>query len=107
MGYPAYGQPAQSGTNGLAIASLVCGILSIPSACVWGLGILFGIAAIIMGIIAMKQTKQTGQDGNGMALAGLITGVVGLLLSIVLLVLIIIGLSIDPSSSDYLLSLLR
>jgi len=31
-------------------------------------------SAIILGIIAMRETKRTGQDGYGLALAGVIIG---------------------------------
>lgn len=91
-GYPGYGRPVSSGTNGLAIASLVCGIVSIPLTCLY-VGVLFGIAAVIMGVIAMKQVKETGQEGHGMALAGVITGGVGIALSLGYILLVIIGLS--------------
>lgn len=93
-GYPAYGQGAPTGTNGLAIGALVCGIASIPLTCLY-VGILLGIAGAVMGAIAMKQTKETGQDGHGMALAGAITGGVGIGLSLIYFVLIGIGLSMQ------------
>ena len=70
-GYPAYdpyraGKPL--GTNGKAIASLVTALgglvfCGLPS-----------IAGLILGIIAMRECKRTGQDGYGLALAGTIVG---------------------------------
>lgn len=110
IGYPAYGQPAQSGTNGLAIASMICGIISFPLGCAWGAGVIFAIAGLITGIIAMKQVKQTGQDGSGMALTGVILSSVYIFLFVIAIVIFIaIGVSggFDTSSSDYLLSLVR
>jgi hypothetical protein len=56
----------------MAIVSLVLGIL--------GLLLFFGIAsipAVITGHIARKQIKERGEDGDGMALAGLILGWIG------------------------------
>lgn len=67
--YP-YGYPASSSTNGLAIASLVCGI-------VWVCG-LGSIAAIVCGHIGRSQIRRDRSQGAGMALAGLILGYVGL-----------------------------
>src|SRR3954468_2423594 len=55
-GYPpAYGRP----TNTMAILSLV-------------LAFVFAPAGLIIGIIARKQIRQTGEDGAGLALAGII-----------------------------------
>ncbi|HCM92474.1 MAG TPA: hypothetical protein DIS78_07930 [Lachnospiraceae bacterium] len=68
------------GSIGFAIASLVCGCLSILC-CVGGcISWIFSIVAIVMGIITI--TKK--YDGRGFAIAGLITGGVGILLSIII-----------------------
>lgn len=70
----AYAEPAASGgdsTPGLAIASLVMGIISIVLSCCCGVGIIFAIAGIIMAISANKQVK------TGIATAGLICSIVG------------------------------
>jgi hypothetical protein len=60
------GQPPDAGTNGLAVAALVLGILW-----VFWIG---SFLAIILGHIALGQIKATGQRGHGMALAGVILG---------------------------------
>jgi hypothetical protein len=84
-------QPAPYGgqrpTNNLAIAALICGV-----------GQLFfwfvaGIPAIVLGHIARRQIRQTGEAGDGMALAGLILGYVGLVFT----VLAIIGIAVAVS----------
>ena len=61
-------------TSGLAIASLACGIvgLVIPF-----LGIILGILGIVFGVAAMSQTgRDPSLGGRGMAIAGLVCGVV-------------------------------
>jgi hypothetical protein len=58
-------------TNGLAVASLALAILQMPF---W---LLTGIPAIILGHKARRQIRQTGEDGAGMALIGLILGYIG------------------------------
>jgi len=71
--------PALPVTNGLAIASMVCGILSIVFFCFCG-GIFFGIPAVIcghLGLSALNQPENV-QQGRGMAIAGLICGYIGL-----------------------------
>jgi type IV pilus assembly protein PilA len=61
---------AQGETSGKAIASLVLGI------CIFILGFLTGIPAIIFGHLAKSDIKKSGGrlQGEGMALAGLILG---------------------------------
>ena len=75
--YPPPGfQPAPAPkTNGLAIASLICGILfCVPY--------LASLSAIILGILGIQKSKQPGTGGKGMAIAGLVLGVLGLLISV-------------------------
>lgn len=68
-----------TGRNGLAITSLVLGIV--------GLFISFygivGLIALILGFVARRQIARTGQRGSGMALAGIILGAVGLVWGII------------------------
>ena len=95
--YPAYPPyPPAAPTNGLAIASLVCGV----GAFVIGLSF---IPAIICGHIARGQIRRTGEQGGGLALAGLILGyVAGALFIVLVAVLVIIahkiGQAVPPTS---------
>ncbi|MCZ7630643.1 MAG: DUF4190 domain-containing protein [Microthrixaceae bacterium] len=69
--------------TGLAIAALVVGILSIPIAFACGVGGLFGIAAVVLGFLGMKKANdELAGSGKGMAIGGIVTGVLGLLASI-------------------------
>jgi DNA-directed RNA polymerase subunit RPC12/RpoP len=70
---------AISGTNTWAIASLVLGIVSMP----FGFCLLVPpVLAIVFGAIALRGMGQTSspQSGQGMAIAGIILGVIGLVL---------------------------
>jgi hypothetical protein len=82
--YPTY-DPYRSvkppGTNGNAIAALVGAIGGLL--CCGPLG----IVGLIFGVIAIRETKRTGQDGYGMALAGAIIG--GLVLAGTLIVVVL------------------
>jgi hypothetical protein len=86
--------PSKSENNGLAIASLVLGILSVT-----GFSILTGIPAIITGAIGLKNP-----NGKGMSIAGIIMGgvsvVFAILIAIFIVFLILIGLAADSSSSS-------
>ncbi|MFW3170337.1 DUF4190 domain-containing protein [Geodermatophilus sp. CPCC 206100] len=65
-GYP-YAPPQR--TNGLAIASMVLGILWI-----YWIG---SILALVFGYVARKQIRERGDSGDGMAIAGIVLGWVG------------------------------
>jgi hypothetical protein len=67
-------------TNGFAIASLACGLAQFM------FGPLPTIPAIVFGHMARGQIKRTGEQGAGLALAGLILGWAAVILGIVLVV---------------------
>ncbi|MGV0805063.1 peptidylprolyl isomerase [Mycolicibacterium setense] len=75
-GYPA-GHPPSAQTNGMAIASLVCAALFAP------LGIVFGH-------ISLSQLKHSGEQGRGIAIAGLVIGYVLTVLGILATVLAVV-----------------
>ena len=85
MGVP----PATKRTNGKAVASLVCGIagfLVCP--------LVLHIAAVILGNQAKGEiSRDPSQEGQGMAQAGYILGIVGLVLSALTVVIIIIAVA--------------
>ena len=56
---PGMASGVPQGTPGLAIASLVCGIIGICGACCYGLGIFPCLAAVISGHMQMKRYKET------------------------------------------------
>ena len=63
--YPAYRSP---GTNSLAVASLVFGVAEFFTAG------LTAVPAVVLGHKARRQIRMTGEQGSGMATAGLILG---------------------------------
>ena len=72
------GQPvSRPGTNGLAIASLVTAFTGFL--CCIG-----SIAAIVLGTIALDQIKRTRQEGFGLAVAGIVLGVAGLVVALII-----------------------
>jgi uncharacterized membrane protein len=74
--------PSGTPKQGLAIASLVLGILS-----VFCLSVLGGIPAIILGHIAYARAKKspTQYGGGGMAIAGFVTGYVSVVILVIYL----------------------
>ena len=70
--HPGYQVFVRQSTNGLAIASMVLGILWI-----YWIG---SILALVFGYVANNQIKRSGgqQGGRGMAIAGIVLGWVGI-----------------------------
>ena len=88
--FPAPLSPLPSGrrTNGLALAGLVLGILSLTlGLCCYGLP--FNIAGLVCSLAGLAQIRRDPQReaGQGMAIAGLVLSVLSFLLSLVILVL--------------------
>jgi hypothetical protein len=65
---------AATPTNGLAVTSMILGILSILGIWVFFLGMIPALLGIILGHVALQQIKKSNntQGGNGMAIAGLV-----------------------------------
>ncbi|MFD8210520.1 DUF4190 domain-containing protein [Streptomyces sp. NPDC059695] len=64
-----YGQPPHRSTNGLAVGSLVSGIVC----CLPPLG-------LVLGLVALPQIRKRGQNGKGLAIAGIVLSALSCLL---------------------------
>jgi hypothetical protein len=74
-------------TNPLAIASLVCGIGQ-PFT-----GFLSTIPAIVLGHMARREIRRTGEDGKGLATVGLVLGWTGFAMLVVACLFIVVIVS--------------
>ena len=83
-----YGYPPPQRTNGMAIASMVLGILWL-----YWIG---SILALVFGYVAKKQIRERGESGGGMATAGIVLGWVGIG---VLTLVVVFGIA--AASSDF------
>ncbi len=73
--YPADSpMPAKQGNSGMAIASLVCSLIGVIP-CFWLFQIM-GLLGAIFGFVGLKQTKSGERGGRGLAMAGVIIGIV-------------------------------
>ncbi|MFC5450447.1 DUF4190 domain-containing protein [Paenibacillus aestuarii] len=77
-------QPAQ--TNGKSIAAMILGILSVVIPYV---GLIIGIVAIVFARISLKEIRLRGEQGRGMAIAGLVCGIVGVVIYAVIIAIVI------------------
>lgn len=74
-------------TSGLAVAALIMGIIALFSSFVPLLNLLsfpFVLLAIVFGGIGLWQTLSRGKAGKGLAIAGLVLGVLALLVTVVM-----------------------
>ena len=97
---PGGGVPPGGAENNLALASVVCGGISVVSllcCCVpflnyviWIVAPLTGIAAIITGILGLREANETGVRKNE-AIAGIALGSVGFLAIALVILIMILG----------------
>lgn len=85
---------APAATNGLAVAGLVVGIVAFFSGWVPVFGLAVGIAAVILSILGIRK----GGSQKGLAIAGLVTGGLGLLWALVIGTFFMIGVFAGLSS---------
>ncbi|MGC2872467.1 DUF4190 domain-containing protein [Ihubacter sp. mB4P-1] len=81
--YDRYAEVEYKATHTDAVASLTCGVLSIVSVFYLPVGIIAGIIGIIFGIRSLCRNSYR----QGMAIAGLICSVLGLLIAAVMTIM--------------------
>lgn len=90
---PPYGSaPQGSGEpqrSTLSLIALITGIVGVIPCC-WGF-VVVSIAAIVLGYLGLNETKTGAKTGKGMAKAGLILGIVGVLLGVLYWILVATG----------------
>ena len=104
-GQPAYGQPAPGYAQPyaqpaakspiLSILSLVGGIVGIVLTFAWGIGFLFGVAAIVLGFIGRNKEPQA----KGFWLTGIILGFVSVVIAIIFW--IVLGIILANFNATY------
>ncbi|PYZ97553.1 hypothetical protein CR205_02860 [Alteribacter lacisalsi] len=85
---------AKQKTNTKAVIGLTAGITSllIPA-----LGLFLGVAAIIFSVIAKNEIRRVGENGEGLATAGLVCGIVAIVLQFLLIVIGFLSIYNAPS----------
>jgi hypothetical protein len=79
------GPPPSSSNDGVAVTALVVGIIAILISWIPVLGLLAGIAALVLGIVGRNRIRKSGAKGNGMAVTGIATGAVAILINLAVL----------------------
>ncbi|MFF1304791.1 DUF4190 domain-containing protein [Streptomyces sp. NPDC058307] len=109
-GYPSYPQapqgyggwaPPMPPQNGMGVAAMVLGILSCALFCMYGvLSLVLGVLAIVFGIKGRKRAERGEATNRGQAQAGFITGIIGTILGVAVIVLLAIGITAAINSDD-------
>ena len=87
-------------TNVKEIISLILACLSIICCCVWYAGMLLGLAAVILGILAIRDNTVKSSD---IAIAGIVVGGVGFALGAavaIILMLVYSGVAAGVTSAS-------
>src|SRR3954453_23886235 len=103
--YGQYGYPGSGFVrprNGKAIAAMWTGIGALVLTPCCGAGVL-GLLPIVLGVKARSEIRVSGghQDGDGMALAGIITGAIAVLLSVAVIAAIVIAIARGDAQSSF------
>ncbi|HEY1559188.1 MAG TPA: DUF4190 domain-containing protein [Kofleriaceae bacterium] len=97
-GFPPAGAPAPRQGNGLAIAGMVLGILAVVLFWTTVVDVVIGALAIIFSVLGLKRARIAGV-GRGMAMTGLITGIIGIALAAIL---VVIAMTAVSAFKDYM-----
>src|SRR3954453_14949963 len=102
-GYGPYGyQGYAPARNGKATAAMWTGIGALVLTFCCGGGIL-GVVPIVLGVKARKEIRAGGgqQEGDGMALAGIITGSIAIVLRVFLIAVILIAIAASENGAGF------
>jgi len=70
-------------SNGMAIASMVCGIISfITSCCLWFLALPLAIVSVVLGIIVLNKKK----GAKAMAIVGIVLSGISIIIAIIVII---------------------
>jgi hypothetical protein len=82
--YAGYAAPPIAPQNGLGTAALIAGILSLPAAFTVFGGFILAIIGIILGVMGYRRARSGVANNGGMAIAGIVLSVLGIILSAVI-----------------------
>jgi Domain of unknown function (DUF4190) len=89
--YASYGPPPVAERNGLGTGALIASVASLPAAFTVFGGFILAIAGIVLGIMGYNRARRGEATNPGIAIAGIVVGVLGVILSVALVALGIWG----------------
>lgn len=87
--------------NGMAVASMVLGIISLVMCCIIYVSMPCAVLSIILGAVSLRKGK------NGMAVAGIILGAIAMVIAILVFTLMIVGIIVYLETNGIEYSLYR
>jgi hypothetical protein len=92
---PGYAPPSN---NAMAVASLVCGIVSLIGGLICFFGALAAVPGLVLGIVGLNRINRSNgmEKAKGMAIAGIVTSAVGLV--VLGLLFLVYGLAANSDS---------
>ena len=97
--YWGFSAPPTNPKNGLGIASLVVAIVGILVSMTLVGGVILGSAALVMGSVARTRVKHGQATNGGVAMAGIVLGIVAAVLPVILVLAVVFGA--DLLNGDY------
>lgn len=82
------------GTNGLAVTGFVLSLCGFATVITFFVG-------LILSAMGLSQTKKTGQDGRGLALAGVIIGAIGSGITIIIGIIMTIAIIFAAGNGQF------
>lgn len=83
--YAGYGAPMPTAPkNGMGIAALVVGLLSLPAVFTVFGGFALGVVAVILGFLGYRRARAGEATNGGVAIGGIVLGVLGIVVSAVM-----------------------
>ncbi|MFD0637194.1 DUF4190 domain-containing protein [Catenulispora yoronensis] len=83
---PPYGPYLVRKTNGMAVTGMVLGIVSLVLFWAWFFGPVLAVLGLIFSGVGISQCGRTGQEGKGMAIAGLVCSLISASLWVLLVI---------------------
>ncbi len=103
--YPAYRMTEKKPSNGMAVASMILGILAVTMGVSMGMGLIFGVMAIIFALVSRtgEPRRMDGMAKTGFicGICGVVLGVIMALLFVLLCVLFLIGILTEGTPDGY------
>lgn len=98
--YPGYAPPPPGPRNGLGVAALVVAIAGLVTALSVAGGVVLGLVAVVLGILGHGRVKRGEADNGGVAVAGMVLGVLAIIAGIAC-VFIYLGIWKTVGGDDY------
>ena len=97
---PMYQPPPAGKPQGLAVASMVLGIVGLLGFCSSFVALPCAVLAIVLGFVAVSKIKAGEASGAGMAKAGIILGIITAVLRVIVIILVMAGLAFVDSHKE-------